>query len=43
MEAIYFQYRDKIDFNVVSGGLALGERAGLINDVAPYIKVEAYL
>ncbi|MFB1021906.1 MAG: hypothetical protein QMC40_04005 [Vicingaceae bacterium] len=38
MEAIYSKYRGKIDFNTVSGGLSLGERAGFINDVAPYIK-----
>lgn len=43
MEAIYSKYRDTIDFNVVCGGLALRERAGFINDVAPYCKEGAYL
>lgn len=43
MESIYSKYRGKVDFNVVRGGLALGEREGFKNDVALYIKEVAYL
>ncbi len=39
---IYQEYSDQIDFDVVSGGLFLGNRAGLINEVAPHIKAGAY-
>jgi len=39
---IYHEYCSQIDFEVVSGGLFLGARAGLINDVAPHIKAGAY-
>ncbi len=35
-------YQDRIAFDVISGGLFLDERAGLINDVAPHIKAGAY-
>jgi len=35
-------YGDKLDFDVVSGGLFLNERAGFVNDVAPHIKSGAY-
>jgi putative protein-disulfide isomerase len=39
---IYAEYKGEIVFDVVSGGLFLGDRVGLINDVAPYIKEGAY-
>lgn len=35
-------YKDQIDIDVISGGLFLGNRAGLVNDVAPHIKAGAY-
>ena len=35
-------YKNKIDFEVISGGLFLGNRVGTVNDVAPYIKAGAY-
>lgn len=35
-------YGDKLDFDVVSGGLFLNNRAGYVNDVAPHIKSGAY-
>jgi putative protein-disulfide isomerase len=39
---IYAEYQSKITFDVVSGGLFLGNRVGPINEVAPYIKAGAY-
>jgi putative protein-disulfide isomerase len=36
------EYKDRIDFEVISGGLFLGNRAGFVNDVAPHIKSGAY-
>jgi len=42
IEKIYHKYKDMIDFEVVSGGLFLGDRVGAINDIAPYIKAGAY-
>lgn len=36
-------YADKIEIEVISGGLFLGSRAGYVNDVAPHIKSGAYL
>lgn len=35
-------YKDKLDIELISGGLFLGTRTGFINDVAPYIKAGAY-
>lgn len=35
-------FQTKLDFEIISGGLALGERAGPIGLVAPYIKAGAY-
>ncbi len=42
MKNIHEEFQDKIDFDVVSGGLFLGPRAGRVNDVAPHIKAGAY-
>lgn len=42
MEKIKKEYQDKLDIEVVSGGLFIGERIGTINKVAPYIKQGAY-
>ena len=39
---IYTEYQSKIDFDVVSGGLFMGDRVGGINEIAPYIKAGAY-
>ncbi len=38
MEKLKTQYKDNVDFEVVSGGLKLGKGVGPINVVAPYIK-----
>lgn len=35
-------YQDKVELEVVSGGLFLGHRAGPVNEVAPHIKAGAY-
>ena len=42
MTQVHDLYSDKLDFEVVSGGLFLGNRIGYINDIAPYIKSGAY-
>ena len=42
MSKVKEKYRDKLDIDVVSGGLFLGNRAGAINQVAPHIKAGAY-
>jgi len=42
MEQIFQKYGNDIEFEVVSGGLFMGERVGKINDVAPYIKAGAF-
>lgn len=39
---IHQEFKDKIDFDVISGGLFLDERAGRVNEVAPHIKAGAY-
>lgn len=31
------EYKDKIDFEIISGGMVIGEREGLIGDFADYI------
>lgn len=36
------EFKDKIEIEVISGGLFLGNRVGRIEDVAPYIKSGAY-
>lgn len=36
------EYNGRVDFEVISGGLFLGNRAGFVNDVAPHIKSGAY-
>lgn len=41
MQRIYDQYKDKVNFTVLSGGMVMGERVGLIGEVAGYIK-DAY-
>lgn len=38
MKSLFENYADKFDFEVLSGGMMMGEREGTINDVAPYIK-----
>jgi len=35
-------YGNRIDIDVISGGLFLGQRAGKVNNVAPHIKLGAY-
>lgn len=42
MSKVQEKYKDKLDVEVVSGGLFLGKRAGAINKVAPHIKAGAY-
>ena len=42
MRKIQEEYRNKIDIDVVSGGLFLNDRVGPIDKVAPYIKTGAY-
>jgi putative protein-disulfide isomerase len=38
MKSLFETYTDNFDFEVLSGGMMMGEREGTINDVAPYIK-----
>ncbi|WP_304062681.1 DsbA family protein [Pedobacter glucosidilyticus] len=38
MKSLFDNYSDTFDFEVLSGGMMMGEREGTINDVAPYIK-----
>ncbi len=42
MSKLQDEFGDKLDIEVISGGLFLGNRAGLINEVAPHIKAGAY-
>ena len=42
MHQIEKKYNDQFDFKVMSGGLFVGDRVGLVNDIAPYIKQGAY-
>jgi len=42
MKQLQNEYGDRIDIEVVSGGLFLGNRAGFVNMVAPHIKSGAY-
>lgn len=38
LKKLYESLQDKLHFEVYSGAMMLGDRAGSINDVAPYIK-----
>lgn len=38
MKKFYNQHKDEYPFEVISGGMVLGERAGPVGNVAPYIK-----
>lgn len=38
MKKLETQWKDRLDFQVVSGGMVLGERIGPLGEVAPYIK-----
>ncbi|WP_282088073.1 DsbA family protein [Aquimarina algiphila] len=42
MNRIYMKYKEKVDFEILSGGLFIGHRVGAINEIAPYIKEGAY-
>ena len=42
MDQVQEHYQDKIDIKVISGGLFVGDRSGLINKVAPHIAQGAY-
>ena len=42
MSQLHEGYVDKVDFEVISGGLYLGDRVGKVNEIAPYIKEGAY-
>jgi putative protein-disulfide isomerase len=42
MTKLYEDYQSELEFDVISGGLFVGERIGPINQVAPYIKEGAY-
>lgn len=42
MSQVKEKYGDKLNIEVVSGGLFLDNRAGLINEVAPHIKAGAF-
>jgi len=41
MVEVYEKYKDRIDFEVVSGGMVTGDRVGPIGEIAGYIK-QAY-
>jgi putative protein-disulfide isomerase len=38
IQKAYEEYKDKMEFEVVSGGMIIGQRIGPIGHVAPYIK-----
>jgi len=38
IEAFYQKHREEVDFDVLSGGMVIGERIGPIGKVAPYIR-----
>ena len=42
MARLYEDFKEEINFEIVSGGLALGKKAGPIDQMAPYIKAGAY-
>ncbi len=35
---LYLKHKDEFDFQVISGGMILGDRVGPISEMAPYIK-----
>jgi putative protein-disulfide isomerase len=42
LSKLYQKHQQNVEFEVISGGLFLDERAGKVNDVAPHIKKGAY-
>lgn len=42
MSQIHEKYVDRIEIEVISGGLFSGDRVGKVNEIAPYIKAGAY-
>lgn len=38
IKACYNTYKNEFDFEVLSGGMMVGDRVGTINDIAPFIK-----
>ena len=42
MSKVEEEFAAELDFEVISGGLFLGNRAGYVNEVAPHIKAGAY-
>lgn len=42
IQKIYCKYSDDYDFEIISGGLNLGEKVGAIGIIAPYIKQGAW-
>lgn len=38
MQALFVAYQGRVDFDVLSGGMILGDRVGTINEKAPFIK-----
>lgn len=38
MKNLYYKYKEEFDFQVISGGMILGDRVGPISQMAPYIK-----
>lgn len=38
MKNLYLKYKDEFDFQVISGGMILGDRVGPISQMAPFIK-----
>jgi putative protein-disulfide isomerase len=38
MKNLYLKYKDEFDFQVISGGMILGDRVGPISEMAPFIK-----
>jgi putative protein-disulfide isomerase len=38
MKKVFEKYKDELDFDVLSGGMMMGDRVGAIDEVAPYIK-----
>lgn len=42
VKELHNYFKDKLDIELISGGLFLGNRTGNINEIAPYIKAGAY-
>ncbi|NEU07113.1 DsbA family protein [Flavihumibacter sp. R14] len=38
IQAVHDAYRDQFDFEIISGGMMIGDRAGRVADVAPFIR-----